>query len=121
MIPLRKLTIARIMAAGSTPGSGNVRIVTIALLSLPLAGCYGILVPKPLPDWAMRPQVEPLEAARIKTARIKPVRDTGPGRTTRLTPNTPEADVLPFTPEWQAREDAFDERLRRTMNICRGC
>ena len=33
----------------------------------------------------------------------------------------PEADLLPFTPEWQAREDALDERLRRTMNICRGC
>jgi hypothetical protein len=31
------------------------------------------------------------------------------------------AEVLPFTPEWQAREDEFDKRLRRTMNICRGC
>lgn len=33
----------------------------------------------------------------------------------------PLADVTPFTPEWQAREDAADERLRRSMKICQGC
>ena len=30
-------------------------------------------------------------------------------------------DIKPFSPEWQAREDAFDNKLRRTMSICRGC
>jgi hypothetical protein len=29
--------------------------------------------------------------------------------------------VTPFSTEWQAREDAFDNKVRRTMNICRGC
>jgi hypothetical protein len=31
------------------------------------------------------------------------------------------AEVKPFSPEWQARENAFDEKLRRRMNICGSC
>jgi len=32
------------------------------------------------------------------------------------------SDPTAFTPEWQAREDARDGNLRRSMgNICRGC
>jgi hypothetical protein len=60
-------------------------------------------------------------SARIKAARIvaRDTRDHGPPA--HVTFNQPTTDVLPFTPEWQAREDAFDKRLRRTMNICRGC
>jgi hypothetical protein len=111
------------MVAGPTSGSGRVRIAIIALLGFLPAGCG----PKPLPEWAMRPQVEAVAPARV-AARLKPAEDaswraqirTAPG--SQLTaPAAPESDILPFTPEWQAREDAFDERLRRTMNICRGC
>jgi hypothetical protein len=32
-----------------------------------------------------------------------------------------QAEVMPFSPEWHAREEAFDSKLRRSMNICRGC
>ncbi len=35
--------------------------------------------------------------------------------------NAPQDDILPFSAAWQAREDALDARLRRTMDICRGC
>ena len=114
--------MACIMAAGPTSGSGRVRIAIIALLGFLPAGCG----PKPLPEWAVRPQVEAVAPARV--ARLKPAQDVS-WRTRRRTapqsyvtgPSTPEADLLPVTPEWQAREDAFDQRLRRTMNICRGC
>jgi hypothetical protein len=114
--------VACIMVLGPTSGSGRVRIAIIALLGFLPAGCG----PKPLPEWAMRPQVE--AGAPARTARLKPVRDpswraprpTAP-RSQLTGPATPEAELLPFTPEWQAREDAFDARLRRTMNICRGC
>ena len=90
----------------------------IALLGVPLAGCS----PKPLPDWAVNRQVEPAAALRIKAARNleRPAPDRGPPP--HVTPTEmPQAELLPFTPQWQAREDAFDNRLRRTMNICRGC
>ena|SRR5687768_2324360 len=114
--------LACIMVIGPTSGSGRVRIAIIALLGFLPAGCG----PKPLPDWAMRPQLEGVAPARA--ARLKPAQEASwrvPIRTaprSRLTePATPGADLLPFTPEWQAREDAFDDRLRRTMNICRGC
>jgi hypothetical protein len=30
-------------------------------------------------------------------------------------------DLKPFSKEWYARETGEDERLRRIMNICRGC
>lgn len=33
----------------------------------------------------------------------------------------PEDEVLPFTPAWQAREDAYDNKLRRSMRICGNC
>src|SRR5207249_3143470 len=110
------------MAVASTPGSGIVRIVTIALLSLPLAGCYGILVPKPLPGWVAVSSGE--AAAPVRSTAVRDGERRGPDRgpPSHVTPSdTPRADLLPFTPEWQAREDAFDNRLRRTMNICRGC
>ena len=114
--------MACIMVLGPTSGSGRVRIAIIALLGFLPAACG----PKPLPEWAMRPQVEAVAPARV--ARLKRAQDAAwrtPRRTaprSQLTgPAIPEADLLPFTPEWQAREDAFDERLRRTMNICRGC
>jgi len=33
----------------------------------------------------------------------------------------PSGSLTAYTPEWFAREHAADERLRRQMNICRGC
>jgi hypothetical protein len=92
-----------------------VRIAIIALLVAALAGC----APKPLPDWALQ---RPGSAARAQLARdlARPARDRGPPPSVAPL-DRPRDDLLPFTPEWQAREQAFDERLRRTMNICRGC
>jgi hypothetical protein len=90
--------------------------VIIALLGALLTGC----APKPLPDWVVAREVE-RTPQRINAARIvvRDAPDRGPPSHVMFT--QPQADVLPFTPEWQAREDAFDQRLRRTMNICRGC
>jgi hypothetical protein len=103
----------------------GVRIGIVALLGLPLAGCFGVaLPPKPLPDWAMNPQSETAASARTKPARNAAVR-RAPDRTASASymapTNASTPDVKPFSPEWQAREDAFDNKLRRTMNICRGC
>jgi hypothetical protein len=96
------------------------RVFAIALLSLPLAGCFGLTMPPPpLPDWAMRPQGEWTIAARPKTVRRVPAH-RGPGQAVR-SPTGAQADVLPFSAAWQAREDALDARLRRSMNICTGC
>jgi hypothetical protein len=32
-----------------------------------------------------------------------------------------DEDLKPFTPEWYAREEANDARLRRHLQICSGC
>ena len=101
------------------------RIAVVPLLGLPLAGCFGItLPPKPLPDWAMNPQSDAIAATTSKPTRSVATR-RAPGRTERVSyaapTNASPSDVTPFSPEWQAREDAFDNKLRRTMNICRGC
>lgn len=113
------------------------RLAMVALLGLPLAGCFALSVPpKPLPDWAMNSQAEPVTPARVRAARMKPVRSiaatdapdrsaavsfVAPASVPAAPAHTPQADVKPFSPEWQAREDAFDNKLRRTMDICRGC
>jgi len=101
------------------------RVAVVALFGLPLAGCFGVtLPPKPLPDWAMNPQSEVAASARIKPARAVATR-RAPERTANASYDAPtnaaSSDVTPFSAEWQAREDAFDNKLRRTMNICRGC
>ena len=101
------------------------RSAVVALLGLPLAGCFGVtLPPKPLPDWAMSPQSEAVVSARPNSTRTVATR-RAPERTASVSYVTPTnaaaPDVTPFSAEWQAREDAFDNRLRRTMNICRGC
>ena len=102
-----------------------VRIAVVTLLGQPLAGCFGItLPPKPLPDWAMNPQSDAIASTTPKPTRSVAPRRT-PGRTASVSyivpTNASPSDVIPFSPEWQAREDAFDNKLRRTMNICRGC
>jgi hypothetical protein len=104
------------------------RLVLIAAFGLPLAGCIGVtLPPKPLPEWAMSPQVEAAAPVRVRVARHVPVQ-RAPDRTAAVSYVTPssaqpaqQAEVMPFSPEWHAREEAFDSKLRRSMNICRGC
>jgi len=94
-----------------------VRITIIALSGLALAGCS----PKPLPDWAVARRVGPLAVTRVEGARTMARAGPDRGPPPHITPTKPQTELLPFTPEWQAREDAFDNQLRRTMNICRGC
>lgn len=104
----------------------GVGVVVIAALGLPLAGCLGVAIPpKELPAWAMQPQAEgsaarASQSASRRTSRVA-ARQRGPDQTTDISFVAPLADVKPFSPEWQAREDAFDGRLRRRMNICGGC
>jgi len=92
-----------------------VRVAIIALLFGLLTGCG----PRPLPDWAVARQVAPGAHGPLRAPPVAERPDRGPPA--HAAPAQPEAELLPFTPEWQAREDAFDNRLRRTMNICRGC
>ena len=124
------------------------RILAVFVLSLPLAGCFGVslVAPKPIPEWAMQPQAdasEPARPQRVATERRAPrvvreaTRQTASasdapinvqpaGLTRSVVRKKPTAlgndDVPAYTPEWQAREDARDAQLRRSMNnVCRGC
>lgn len=94
-----------------------VRYAVVAVLSLPLAGCLG-LPPKELPPWAM--------TGPVATAPVWPQYAEQAPRRARTAeaaywPPVPTREIKPFSPEWQAREDALDSRLRRTMSICGGC
>lgn len=47
-----------------------------------------------------------------------------PPRTDAVAVTSDQADAdapLPFTPEWWAHEKATDDKLKKTMEICRGC
>ena len=98
------------------------RIAVIALFGLPLAGCFGVtLPPKQLPEWAMTRQAE-APAQRPGMRRVATRRASA--RTENISNVAPafaNSEVVPFSAEWQAREDAFDNKLRRTMSICRAC
>jgi hypothetical protein len=101
------------------------RIAVVAVLGLPVAGCLGVtLPPKELPAWAISPQSEAVVSARPTSTRSVATR-RAPERTANVSyvapKNAPPSEVTPFSAEWQAREDAFDNKVRRTMNICRGC
>jgi len=112
----------------------GVRIAIVAALGLPLAGCFSVtLPPKELPEWAMNPQsaeATPAPSGTKVARRGTPKRTpdqtaavsymAGEKRTQSKQAATP-SDVKPFSAEWQAREDAADNRLRRTMSICGGC
>jgi hypothetical protein len=103
----------------------GIGIAAAVVLSVPLAGCFNaMLPPKELPDWAMSQQVEATPSQRTRTARSTRVHrlpdKTAAGAYIAAT-NARSAEVLPFSPEWQAREAAFDIKLKRSMNICRGC
>jgi hypothetical protein len=104
----------------------GVRIAVVAALGLPLAGCFGVtLPPKELPEWAINPQAAEAvssprrsKAARRLTEQTATVSYVEREQSTRA---ARPSDVKPFSPEWQAREDAADGRLRRSMSICGGC
>jgi hypothetical protein len=103
-------------------------LLLVLAVSLPVAGCLGVTVPpKPLPDWAMQPQAGAFVVAREKVARRKaPViaQQRAPEQTAVVSyvggPGN-VSDTKPFSPEWTARENALDDRLRRRMHICGSC
>lgn len=93
------------------------RSVIVIILGLALAGC----APKELPDWAV---IGPVKgAAVVRTNAPRTVERWAPDRgpPSHAASTAPEAELLPFTPAWQAREDAHDRRLRRSMHICGNC
>jgi hypothetical protein len=112
----------------------GVQIAVVAALGLPLAGCFSVtLPPKELPEWAMSPQAAEAAPAPARSKTERRVTPKGrPDQTSAIsyvrgetreqsTQTTRPADVKPFSAEWQAREDAADNRLRRAMSICGGC
>jgi hypothetical protein len=112
-------------------------VAVVAVLGLPLAGCLGVTIPpKELPEWAVQPQAEATAPAPQRTVRRQAPRTTAqrraPDQTAAVSYVAPatnssgtkplsSAETMPFTPEWTARENALDDRLRRSMNICGGC
>jgi hypothetical protein len=121
--------------------AGAMRILVVLALSVPLAGCFSLTAPKPLPEWAMNPRADVVAepaAKRQRASRVmRPaveetasvastptnVQPAGLGRAVaRRKPTALTTDVTAFSTEWHAREDARDAELRRSMgNICRGC
>jgi len=107
----------------------GVRFAVIAVLGLPLAGCLGVTMPpKELPEWAMQPQAADIAPARQRTVRRATPRTVAqrgePDQTAAASyagPSATSSETMPFTPEWTARENAADDRLRRSMHICGGC
>ena len=121
------------------------RVFVALALCLPLAGCFSLTGPKTVPEWAMNPQQQVVSETRVKAPRAVvqrqprevdvadrsgaveiptneqpaglPKDGTRPARASAAQPR----DVTAFSAEWKAREDAADEKLRRSMNICRGC
>ena len=117
------------------------RVLVASALCLSLAGCFSLTGPKPIPEWAMGPEAASVDEPQPK-ARRKPVAYRVPAVRTTVDIGTvvtqpaglsraalraqtvvqaDPADPPPYTAEWQAREDAADDRLLRSMNICRGC
>jgi hypothetical protein len=112
-------------------------ILALALLALPLGGCFGVTLPAgPIPDWAMNPQAQEQEQVQERAAPAarrtpRAVSRRAPGELTAAqsalltggtgasAPRAPEGK--PFAPGWDALEEQRDESLRRTMSICRGC
>ena len=123
------------------------RVFVALALCVPLGGCFSLTGPKPLPEWAMSTHQQEASATRARpqqravaqrqpqqvdvadmsaTVVGDPTNVRPAGLTKRVTRTAPAraaegADVTAFSPEWQAREDAADARLRRSMRICSGC
>ena len=127
-------------------GAGSMRVLVALALCVPLAGCFSLTGPKPLPEWAMNPQQQEASAPQAKPRRAvvhreprqvevevadrsgsvavpTQVQPAGLAKDGAQPPraSTQPRDVTAFSAEWKAREDAEDEKLRRSMNICRGC
>ena len=102
---------------------GGMNVLALLALSVSLAGCFG-LPAKELPPWAMTRSAEPIYTPQTKLVRTEAKR-RAPEYTASVSyvapTNAPPDDIKLFSPEWQAREDAVDNKLRRTMTICRGC
>jgi hypothetical protein len=104
-------------------------IVFGLLAALPLAGCFGVTIPpKPLPEWAMQPQAELAAPSRQRMAGRQTPRTLAQRRAPDQSATVSyvgaasgPAETKPFSPEWAARENALDDRLRRRMHICGGC
>lgn len=116
------------------------RVFGVLALCLPLAGCFSLTGPKQVPEWAMQPQAagEARAAPTSRTMRREPreprrtvadrtdgvptiVRPAGLAKDRERARVEQPGDITAYSPEWQAREDAADARLRRSMSICRGC
>jgi hypothetical protein len=121
------------------------RVVVALALCVPLGGCFSLTGPKTVPEWAMNPQLQETSTPQAKPRRAVAQRQPQPvdvadrtgavGVPTNERPaglakeGTPAArasaaqprEVTAFSAEWKAREDAADDKLRRSMNICRGC
>lgn len=107
------------------------RFAAVALLGLPLGGCFGVTLPsQPLPDWAMSPQAQSEQYEEPAAAPVKrrTVRRAAPAEvsspSTMITGEvsaTPQASSKPPAQAKSVREDERDESLRQTMTICRGC
>jgi len=123
------------------------RVFVVLALCVPLGGCFSLGGPKPLPEWAMSTHQHEASATQTRSRQravaqrqpqqvdvadssgsvvgdptnVRPARLAK--RVTRTTPAraAQPADATAFSPEWQAREDAADARLRRSMRICSGC
>lgn len=56
-----------------------IRFAAVALLGLPLGGCFGVTLPsQPVPDWAMSPQVQYQEPAAASPRKQRAVRRSTP-------------------------------------------
>jgi hypothetical protein len=125
------------------------RVLVALALCVPLAGCFSLTGPKPLPEWAISPQADNLTEPKAERKAVSRAarRSTRAARSAERTDSISDAPTLTqpaalprrpdagqsrtsapdfpapiaFSPEWQAREDAADARLRRSMSICRGC
>jgi hypothetical protein len=124
------------------------RILLVLAVGLPLAGCFSVTGPKPLPEWAMSPQdgdayVEPQprrkaaarqrapEVAREQAApadnrttdAARPSNTQSAGLTRAVVRRKPTAlqeanDPIPTAPELRAHDVDAD---RVVNSICRGC
>jgi hypothetical protein len=106
------------------------RFAAVALLALPLGGCFGVRGPlQPVPDWAMSPQAQYEEEPAAAPVKHRTVRRASPPQEvsssgTLITGEvsaTPQASARPSTRARPARDDENDPSLRQTMTICRGC
>src|SRR4051812_15737006 len=107
-----------------------IRFAVVALLALPLGGCFGVRGPlQPLPDWAMSPQAQYEEEPAAAPPRHRTVRRAAPPREVSLSSAmmtdevsaTPQASAKPSARARPTRDDESDASLRQTMTICRGC